>query len=353
MPILGKDYRFLKEVKFENQIPTKEDPFKIGEIKSIKANHIHPSTILPKSRPSQEVINSVKRIGQQQPIIVRPYPQKLGDYEMIDGNSRFLGVIGGFKSIRFYSDETAPDVRVDVRYALSDSQIFRLYYSTKKKKRENTFERAVFFHQWLITKANELGTQEGAKTEVARELVEDETSLDSQRNPQLFAMKVNSKRSLLSQYSKVYEVITKLEQKYPNEDFEFLKMLSVNKLYALSKRLDDMSVLKEIVDKIEKNPKMKLERIKDLLTRKQRIVENVPTYALNVSITEEMGKSLHKTVYNKNKDIFFSTKSTKRILGDVVRQLVELFLIYPDKYEMELEKTKDENKLKAIWHTNT
>lgn len=331
--------------------PKKKEPTKTREIKVVKANHVHPSTILPERERSKEIIDSVKRDGVQQPIIVRPHPHELFDYEIIDGWNRYLGAIGEHRSITFFNDETAPDIVVDIRYGLTESEIFRLSYDTQIRKERTTFERAAYYDKWIKTKANELGQMEGAKTEVARELVEITTSLDPKENPQLFEMVVNTKQSLLSQYCKVYEVITTLEKKYPNNDFDFLKPLSVNKLYALSKRLDNLLVLKKVVEKIEKNPKMKLDHINDLLTRDQRVVENVPTYALNVSISEEVGQSLHKKIYEKNKDIFFSSKSTKHILGDVVRQLVELFLIYPDKYVLELEKTKKENKLKAIWHT--
>jgi len=353
MPVLGIDFQRSKEEIIKYQFPIKEEPVKTSEIKLVSAYYIQPSTILPEREKSQEVIDSVRKEGQQQPIIVRPHPQKLGHFGLIDGNSRRLAIIGEHKYIRLFNEETAPDILCDIRSGLTESEVFRLYYNTEKKKKPaKAFERAVFYHEWIKTKANELGTQNGAKTEVAKALVEIETSLSFQENPQLFKMELNAKQSLLSQYGKVYEVITALEKEHPNHDFDYLKTLSVNKLYALSKRLDNMLVLKKVVDKIEKNPKMKLDHIDDLLNRDQRVVDNVPTYAFNVSITEEVGKNLHKKIYEKNRDIFYTSKSTKNIMADFVRQLLELYLIYPDKYVIELEKTKKENKLKAIWHTN-
>ncbi len=352
MPILGKDYQPEKKEEPEKSEESEkpEEPVIKRELKVVKANRVHPSTILPERERSQDVIDSVKRDGVQQPIIVRPHPHKLFDYEIIDGWNRYLGAIGGHRSITFFNDETAPDIVVDIRYGLTESEIFRLSYDTQIRKDRTTFERAAYYDKWIKTKANELGMKKGAKTEVAKEIVEITTSLDPKENPQIFEMEVNTKQSLISQYCKVYEVITTLEQKYPNNDFDFLKVLSVNKLYALSKRLDNLLVLKEIVDKIEKNPKMKLERIKDLLHRDQRVIENVPSYSVTVSIPEDRGKSLHKALYRSNKQIFNSSISTKQILAKAVRQLLELYLIYPEEYEIELEKTKQGNKIKAIWH---
>jgi hypothetical protein len=338
-----------QEKDINNQITT--ELVLAREFKQVTANRIFPSTILPKREKSEDVIHSVKRDGIQQPIIVRPHPTNSLDYEIIDGLNRFFGVVGESKGITFFSDKTCPTLLVDIRYGLTASDVFRIAYDTQIRKAPNTFERAARFVKWIETKAQEIGQMEGARTEVAKELVEIETSLDRKEDYQLFQNNVNSKRSLLSQYCKAYNVVTELEKKYENHDFDYLKTLSLNKLYALANLLDNLLVLKQIADRIEKHPEMSYETIKDLSTRGDRIIENKPTYALNVSISEEVGKSLHSKIYEKNKDIFLSSKSTKHILGDVVRQLVELFLIYPDRYVMELEKTKSkENRLKAIWH---
>jgi hypothetical protein len=178
MPIVGKDIK-----------RPKEEPAKTREIKLVKARLVHPSTILPKRGRSREVIDSVKRDGIQQPIIVRPHPTIPNEYEVVDGDTRRFALVEK-PDIRLYNDETEPEILVDIRYGLTDTEVFQLSNTMHKRKERNTYEQAESYVKWIEAKAKELGKEEGALTEVAKKLIDDD-----EPNSPTYPYTLNSKQS--------------------------------------------------------------------------------------------------------------------------------------------------------------
>jgi hypothetical protein len=338
MPILGKDF----------QRP-KEEPPKTREMKLVNATLVHPSTILPKRDRSREVMDSVKRDGIQQPIIVRPHPTKPNEYEIIDGYNRWYGLIEK-PDINYYAPGREPEILVDIRYGLSDSDVFKLADALHKRKDRNTYEKVELYVKWIEAKAKELGKEEGALTEVAKKLIDDD-----EPNSTTYSYTLNSKQSLLSQYVKVHELfktLETLEQKYPdkfkNIDLNALKPIGLNRLYELTKLMDNPPVLIKVVEKLSKNPNMTLDRIKEL-TEEHFIDRTNISWSAIIRLSPDLTKNFHDALYKSNPQVFESSLTNNEILKQAAQCLVKIFANHPEDFEVELEKTKDGNRISAIW----
>ncbi len=329
MPLIGKDIK-----------RPKEEPTKTREIKLVKATSVHPSTILPKREISREVMDSVKRDGIQQPIIVRPHPDREGEYEIIDGHNRLYGLIEK-PDINYYVQGREPEILVDIRYGLTDADVFKLSNTMHKRKERNTYETAEFYVKWIEAKAKELGKEEGALTEVAKELI-----TESPDSP-TYSYALNSKQSLLSQYCKIYEMFQKLEQKRPDLDLNILKSLAINKLYELTKLMDNLPILIKVVEKIIKNPNMTLDRIRELV--EGHVVERKTPWSAIIRLSPDLTKNFHDALCKSNPQVFESGLTNNEIVKQATQCLVKMFVNHPEDFEVEVERTKDGYKISAIW----
>jgi ParB/RepB/Spo0J family partition protein len=326
-----------------------EEQAKTREIKMVNAMLVKPSSILPKRDSSREVMDSVKRDGVQQPIIVRPHPEKEGEYEIIDGHNRWYGITE-VPNINNYVPGREPEILVDIRYGLTDADVFKLSNIMHKRKERNTYEQAEFYVKWIEAKAKELGKEEGALTEVAKELIDDVDS-DHPIYPEV----LNSKQSLLSQYVKVYELfktLETLEQKYPDKfeeiDLNAIKHIGLTRLYALTKLIDNPLTLIKVVQKLSKNPDMTLERLKEL-TEEHVIDRSKTPWSAVIRLSPDISKDFKSALYKFNPKVFESSLTNNEILRDATKCLIKLFVDRVEDFEVELEKTKDGNKITAIW----
>jgi len=193
---------------------------------------LHPSRVLPERYSSSELVESIRRDGIQQPIIVRPSPHESGMYEIIDGH------------IRYKSVQQNQKVLVDARHNVDDVEVFKLSETTFKRKPRTTYERSLFYNKWVRTVEASSGGR-GAQSKVARE--------------------ANLSESEVSHYLSINRVFDRLGSQNVSETiFNTLKNQSVNKLYALSK-VEDNSVMLEVAAKMGENPKLTLKELKDLI----------------------------------------------------------------------------------------
>jgi len=178
-----------------------------GEIKSVPARDIHQSSVLPSREHNTELSESVKKMGIQQPIIVRPIPEKPNEYEIIDGSGRREALKGDEQTL------------VDVRYDVKDSELFKISDATFTRKERTAYETAQFYAAWFKTLTKETGSIEGVQQKLAEQ--------------------ANLSESSLSQYIAIARLFDKLKEVAPKEQFNTLRTWSVNKLYKLSELIDD------------------------------------------------------------------------------------------------------------------
>ena len=122
----------------------------------VEASRIHPSRLLPGRESDDQLVDSIRRDGIQQPIIVRPSPHEKGMYEIIDGHLRYETIQKGQK------------VLVDVRYGANDAGVFKISEATFKRKPRTTYERSLFYSRWVKT-LESTSQSPGAQRKVAKE----------------------------------------------------------------------------------------------------------------------------------------------------------------------------------------
>jgi len=321
MPVLGKDFYRIPEKYLKGK----------REIKKVKATLVHPSETLPKRDKSFEVMSSVKKDGIQKPIVVRPHPRIEGEYEIIDGHNRYYGLFEKPDITRFIKGQE-PEILVDIRYGLSDAEVFNLANTLHIRKGRNTYERAKFYVKWIEAKEKELGKKEGALTEVAKELVKEKDT-----SSYFYQQELASKQSLLSQYVKIYKLFRFLENEYPTFDFNILKSLSINKLYELTKLMNEPRKLIEIIERIMKNPKMSLERIKEL-AKSEHFTERRRPWSAIARIPPKESQQLKDTLYKLDDRIFESGMKNNEIARRAILSLIKDFIRNPSEWKPEVEK---------------
>jgi ParB/RepB/Spo0J family partition protein len=194
----------------------------------VSMRNIHPSTILPQRDHREIIAKSVKEVGIIQPLIVRPLSDSPGQYELIDG-------LGRLESLE--SDQLVPVQIVEA----TDSEAFRISNTTFKRQGRTTFDRACFFQAWLQTIINQKGNKDGAQAELAKN--------------------VGCSEGLISQYLAINQLFEKIKSLNPNQNFSMLKTMDLNRLYILS-RIVENPHLSEVVLELEKKPDVTLDELK-------------------------------------------------------------------------------------------
>ncbi len=202
-------------------------------IKSVPAHNIHQSSILPPRQHNEELTKSVKQLGIQQPIIVRPIAGKNDEYEIVDGQGR-MEAVG--------NDE---QVLIDVRHDLKDSEVFRISESTFQRKERTAYETARFYAAWLKTLEKQEGVVEGLQQKLADQ--------------------ANLSESSLSQYVAIARLFEKLQELAPKETFSRLKALSINKVYKLS-MLSDNPHLVDVATLFESKSETSIEEVENTVS---------------------------------------------------------------------------------------
>lgn len=320
----------------------KEETTKAREIKLVKATLVHPSTFLPKRSGSLEVCDSVKKDGIQQPIVVRPHPTRLGEYEIIDGHNRYYGLFEKPEITRFFPGQE-PEILVDIRHGLSDADVFKLSEIMHKRKNRNTYEKAQFYVKWIEAKAKELGKEEGALTAVAKELVSvKEPSKDDEIAYYFYEKELNAKQSLLSQYVKIYKMFKLIENRRPDLDIDKLKSLPLNKLYLLTKLLDNPIKLTIVVEKLLKNLDVSFDTIKTWI--EDRVIEpkNHWTPQLQIKIehdkAEELKSKLLSCFYDEKGKVIGTGLTDADLLKNGINCLIDFYNENYKFFKAEIEK---------------
>jgi len=194
------------------------------------ASKIHFSTILPRKSPEDEVLRSVERYGIQLPLIVRPLKENPEEYELIDG------------AIRRFALKKDQRVPVEIRYGITDSEVFRIREAISKRKRRTTRESAAFYSHWIQTMSEERG-EKGAQARVAR------TARMSEGE--------------ISQYLAIHNAFNELERlpKSATINFDTIENQGVNKLYELSKLRGNPALL-TIAQEFAKHPNMPIRKLR-------------------------------------------------------------------------------------------
>lgn len=191
----------------------------------------------------KEVMESVKRVGVIQLLLIRSCLcdlMRIPHFEIVDGHSRYKGIKG--------LDVELPCVIV----SLTDREVLQKMYDLEHKGEKSTFWRAEVIAQRIQLMIKKLGSEEGARTKVAKRL--------------------GITLSLVSQYLKIYELYHKLLIKDQASKFNAyttaLKSLGwgINRLYELAKLTDySWRLLNKAIEKALENPNMKLSEVKAMV----------------------------------------------------------------------------------------
>lgn len=204
------------------------------KIEQVPARKLHLSQILPRRVCyDDDILESMRKDGVQQPLIVRPHPDIPGEYEIIDG------------SMRYWSFKPDDLVLVDVRYGIKDSEVFKISDISFRRKQRITFERAEFLASWVRVESRAQGKR-GAQARVAEEarLTEGE----------------------ISQYLAIHRMFTRLKELSAgtSETFDALKDQSINKLYELSRLIGTHAFL-QVAVQLAENPRMPVRELRRIV----------------------------------------------------------------------------------------
>ena len=316
MPIIGK--------KDESE-PKKR------EFKWVPRRLVHASFTIPPREQSEEVKRSVKKDGQQQPIISRPCMCKFATephFEAIEGSTRLYGI------------KSDGMVWLDVRYGLTEYEVFKLAHTAHIRKGRNTFEKAVFYARMVETKEKESGGVK--KVEVA---------LDCSIDP-----------NLLSQYLKIwqlYKVLNMLKVKgqakgtVSDSAIKYLSSWGINRLYALTRLLDYHNLLAKAVNKImATNREFSVDAVrklvKGLLHGNEKGVTHQPraiggySFALSLSFADEIKDFVYR---REDSQIYQKTHSDKEMVKRTALSLAKIGLetvkTNPNDFGEEYDTDKD------------
>ena len=212
------------------------------KFKSVPAEKIHYSALLPTREYNEDFVESIKKTGIQQPLIVRPLPNTADEYEMIDGRGRLDAV-----------EDKQKEVLVDVRYNTKDLDVFQISEATFLRTERSAYDRALFIEKWAKTLEGETGENKGVQALLARQ-----TGLSE---------------SAISEYTSIYCLFEKLKSLVDAEEFNALKSglrsWGVNKLYKLSELLESPNLL-DVVRALAKKHHVSVQQIGRL------VAENAP-----------------------------------------------------------------------------
>lgn len=240
--------------------------------------------VLPRRHSyDDEILESMKKAGVQQPLIVRPLPSDPDEYEIIDGFMRRLA---------FEDDDL---ILVDVRYGIKDSDVFKISDITFKRKQRTTYERAEFFSRWVMVERKENG-KKGAQARVAKEtrLTEGE----------------------ISQYLAIHRMFTELEG-LPGSaaiNFDALNYQGINKLYELS-RLIETPVFLTVAEQLAQNPSMPVRELRHV------VKEETSTEKMLLRLDNEDPFETEKPEKTDYTEIFKLTQEILNIAEDTRKNL--------------------------------
>lgn len=207
------------------------------EFKHVPAKDVVPCSFLPeRTSSSDKILASMKEDGIQQPLIVRPHPTNPELYEIIDGRTRRSA----------YKDDDL--ICVDIRYGVDDAEVFRISNMTFQRQAQNTYDRARFLAKWLMALKPEYGPTRGTQAKIARH--------------------AHLSESEVSQYLSISKMFTKLEELRASSpeaatlNFDALKEQGVNKLYELSRLVDNEVELVNAANELAANPEMSIHALR-------------------------------------------------------------------------------------------
>jgi hypothetical protein len=274
------------------------------EFKTAPASSIHHSPIIPHREHGEDLMDTVKRLGVQQPLIVRSITGKPDEFEMIDGQGRLDAL---------NEDE---QVVIDVRHDLKDSEAFGVADATFHRKERTAFETSVFLSAWLRALEKEEGTVDGIQQQLATE--------------------ANLSESSLSQYLSIANMFEKLRTITPKEQFSQLKTWSINKLYKLAELTEDDRLL-NLVNYFEMKADVSVEEVQDSVNALVHAEEMPQSLSEESNPTSQNGVSgmypqspstiLHgesKKLFLKNaRKVGLLAEETNTSLNGLVQELVQ------------------------------
>ena len=264
----------------------------------VEAKRICPSKLLPRREPDSEFVESIRRDSIQQPIIVRPSPYESKMFEIIDGH------------FRYESAQEAQKVLVDVRNGVEDTEVFKISEATFKRKLRTTYERSLFYSQWVKTVEATSGRR-GAQKKVANQ--------------------TGFSQAEMSHYLSIARLFERLRlQNIPERNFNALKNQGVNKLYALAKVKDDSAML-EIVAKMAETPEMKLVELRTLIkgqTSPERMTQRIAEEEYTEEKDEESESKTIDQLTNATKELEDALDKT----GEVVKVFTSRIAGNPDRF---------------------
>lgn len=191
----------------EGQEPVIKKTFKL-----VRARTIHPSSIIPRREHDDRLSISLKAVGVQQTLIVRPLASNPDESELIDGHGRL--------------DALDPEskVCVEVREA-TDVEVFEISDATSVRSDRSARERAAFYTRYLEAVKKEKGEKKAAS---------------------IVARKSGVSESELSQLLTINKIFASLEKQEPGIRFEKVERMGVNKLYTFSSLLDKPELVEAV-----------------------------------------------------------------------------------------------------------
>lgn len=206
------------------------------KIERVPAQKLHLSNILPRRVCyNDDILESMKKDGAQQPLIVRPHPDIPGEYEIIDGSMRYWA---------FNPDDL---VLVDIRYGIKDSEVFKISDISFKRKQRITVERAEFLASWVKVESRAHGKR-GAQARVAE--------------------KARLTEGEISRYLAIHRMFTRLKELSAgtSETFDALKNQGINKLYELSRLIGTPAFL-QVAVQLAENPHMPVRELRRIVEK--------------------------------------------------------------------------------------
>jgi ParB/RepB/Spo0J family partition protein len=267
------------------------------KISMIQAKKIHVSNILPGRSHGKNIEVSVKRVGILQPLIVREIKDSPGEYELIDGHGRFESL------------EQEQFVLVEIISA-NDTEVFDISHATFQRKERTTFERAQFYHNWFSSIVKKNGAVLGAQAELAKS--------------------ANRTEGLISQYLSVHKLFEKLQNTVGIFDFTPLKSMDLNRLYKLSKLLEDPR-LPEIAKSLINFPSIPFDDLKLTIDNTQS--PQTASNSSNLQDSKEGSNSTESSNNNPNNSnmkeiascqLVFSPKKLDNLLNRATNNLGEV-----------------------------
>jgi len=307
------------------------------KVKWIPKRLIHASRLV-ETEYDKEVMESSKRDGVIQPLLVRNCLCELSPephFEIYDGHSRHAGIDDYNVKLRCIIED------------LTDEQILEKMFALEHKGKKSTFWRAVIVDKDVKLMAKKLGSEEGARTEVAKRL--------------------GISQSAVSQYLKVAKLYYKLSEKDQTSPLmasvKAVKSLrwGVNRLYELA-RLTDYSwrLLNKAIEKALENPKMKLSEVKAMVKailtgqdeEKGRV--KVPRHmnwelkgiGLRTIVEHDTStiRELKRALYIREPELIAKGVSEQEILRNAIKSLstygIKEFIKNPSAFGMEFDRDK-------------